>query len=680
MLVLQWLPQWRCGLSDRTLELTGLRAMRLRGLFPTGTRSKCVIVVADCGGYLIGGLDRVKEQSIYNYTGSSASGVPHLGLSVGELVRVRRRARGWLWGERLRGDGRGAFPASHVRRAQVCREDGADDDDPALVSAGGGGVIHELAVTLREWLPLWKQLYKSNDHRFKFMEVSMRALLELRASCARDALPADQLRRRTALAAATVDKGHRDTGRCRPLRRRHRRQGTQVGVDHCAAATVDKGHRDTGRCRPLRRRHRRQGTQVGVDHCAAATVDKGHRTLGLPVAVRDSACARADPRLLSASQLLALHESPGAVDSGMVSCMSSLSTEPWLCQSNRGSLTVESSMSNPGSLTVELHVVSIYRTLGLARADPRPSTVDSTMEPAAAAMARARGCSVLVRVHNFVCRAAPRVELLLSLHTATRALTEPAVVNWPPAARAADLLVYTDLPSDIKKEKIFLVCHVIRVGPMESQNVENRRSSVSSPPPPRATDVRRGCGAALCDVSKPLADPALSGAHILLPFTPLEKENLDSLVKKLISNREPKDAKQTQGLWVSLQLLDGDLLQIREQNPHLIVGTTAVARSLSLPEVILPGDARNDLYVTLGGGAYSCQGAAHRNIQLQAALVTVTGQIHPVTYPLSRQRPQAQASSSSDHPRHRGSSERRASDSAEKERVPVHSQRHEYLS
>ncbi|XP_048486655.1 dedicator of cytokinesis protein 1-like isoform X4 [Plutella xylostella] len=448
--------------------------------------------------------EKVEEEdyyvvAIYNYTGSSASGVPHLGLSVGELVRVRRRARGWLWGERLRGAGRGAFPASHVRRAQVCREDGADDDDPALVSAGGGGVIHELAVTLREWLPLWKQLYKSNDHRFKFMEVSMRALLELRASCARDALPADQLRRRTALAAATVDKGH--------------------------------------------------------------------RTLGLPVAVRDSACARADPRLLSASQLLALHESPGAVDSGM--------------------------------------------------------------EPAAAAMARARGCSVLVRVHNFVCRAAPRVELLLSLHTASRALTEPAVVNWPPAARAADLLVYTDLPSDIKKEKIFLVCHVIRVGPMESQNVENRRSSVSSPPPPRATDVRRGCGAALCDVSKPLADPALSGAHILLPFTPLEKENLDSLVKKLISNREPKDAKQTQGLWVSLQLLDGDLLQIREQNPHLIVGTTAVARSLSLPEVILPGDARNDLYVTLGGGAYSCQGAAHRNIQLQAALVTVTGQIHP---------------------------------------------------
>lgn len=42
------------------------------------------------------------------------------------------------------------------------------------------------------------------------------------------------------------------------------------------------------------------------------------------------------------------------------------------------------------------------------------------------------------------------------------------------------------------------------------------------------------------------------------------------------------------GIWVSVRLLDGDLKQVKEAYPHLIVGNTIVARKMGFPEVIMP--------------------------------------------------------------------------------------------
>lgn len=44
---------------------------------------------------------------------------------------------------------------------------------------------------------------------------------------------------------------------------------------------------------------------------------------------------------------------------------------------------------------------------------------------------------------------------------------------------------------------------------------------------------------------------------------------------------------------------------MRDENPHLVLGNVAIARKMGFPEVILPGDVRNDLYLTLIGGEFS---------------------------------------------------------------------------
>lgn len=43
---------------------------------------------------------------------------------------------------------------------------------------------------------------------------------------------------------------------------------------------------------------------------------------------------------------------------------------------------------------------------------------------------------------------------------------------------------------------------------------------------------------------------------------------------------------------------------MREENPHLVLGNVAIARKMGFPEVILPGDVRNDLYLTLLSGEF----------------------------------------------------------------------------
>lgn len=44
---------------------------------------------------------------------------------------------------------------------------------------------------------------------------------------------------------------------------------------------------------------------------------------------------------------------------------------------------------------------------------------------------------------------------------------------------------------------------------------------------------------------------------------------------------------------------------MREENPHLVLGQVATARKMGFPEIILPGDVRNDLYLTLVSGEFS---------------------------------------------------------------------------
>lgn len=72
------------------------------------------------------------------------------------------------------------------------------------------------------------------------------------------------------------------------------------------------------------------------------------------------------------------------------------------------------------------------------------------------------------------------------------------------------------------------------------------------------------------------------------------------------------------------------LQQIKEEFPHLVHGNVSFARKMGFPEVIFPGDVRNDLYLTLVNGEFSKSSkSSDRNIEVTAVVCDDNGQIVP---------------------------------------------------
>uniref|UniRef100_A0A8C3AJ93 Dedicator of cytokinesis 3 n=1 Tax=Cyclopterus lumpus TaxID=8103 RepID=A0A8C3AJ93_CYCLU len=82
------------------------------------------------------------------------------------------------------------------------------------------------------------------------------------------------------------------------------------------------------------------------------------------------------------------------------------------------------------------------------------------------------------------------------------------------------------------------------------------------------------------------------------------------------------------GLIISLQLLRGDLQQLRRENPLIFSRGAAMTRKLGFPDVIMPGDVRNDLYLTLERGDFERGGkSVQKNIEVTVYVLYADGEI-----------------------------------------------------
>ncbi|XP_044743403.1 dedicator of cytokinesis protein 1 isoform X2 [Chrysoperla carnea] len=251
-----------------------------------------------------------------------------------------------------------------------------------------------------------------------------------------------------------------------------------------------------------------------------------------------------------------------------------------------------------------------------------------------------------VSVRNFVCKMTEDAELLMTLYDAkeNRAITENYVVKWSKEGLASDInqlhnlrVLFTDLGSrDLLRDKVYLVCYVVRVGGMEAKEIDHRRSSVAnavtgSSKKGHTDGMRRPFGVAAFDVTLYLCGKLESDdeKHHSVPFLQCcDKDNLDGTLKKILNNKELNS--KGQSLWVSVKLLHGDIKQVREENPHLVLGNVAIARKMGFPEVILPGDVRNDLYLTLISGEFSKGSkSTDKNVEVTVKVCNEKGQSIP---------------------------------------------------
>uniref|UniRef100_A0A8I3WCB1 Dedicator of cytokinesis 5 n=1 Tax=Callithrix jacchus TaxID=9483 RepID=A0A8I3WCB1_CALJA len=173
-----------------------------------------------------------------------------------------------------------------------------------------------------------------------------------------------------------------------------------------------------------------------------------------------------------------------------------------------------------------------------------------------------RGQSIFSTIHtyglyvnfkNFVCNIGEDAELFMALYDPDQStfISENYLIRWGSNGMPKEIeklnnlqAVFTDLSSmDLIRPRVSLVCQIVRVGHMELK--EGKKHTCG---------LRRPFGVA--------------------------------------------------GLWVSLKLLPGDLRQVQKNFSHLVDRSTAIARKMGFPEIILPGDVRNDIYVTLIHGEF----------------------------------------------------------------------------
>lgn len=73
------------------------------------------------------------------------------------------------------------------------------------------------------------------------------------------------------------------------------------------------------------------------------------------------------------------------------------------------------------------------------------------------------------------------------------------------------------------------------------------------------------------------------------PFSSPLKRSTSEVLPLSFSSLFPSSFKPWPGLWVTLKLLPGDIHHIRKDFPHLVDRSTAVARKMGFPEIIMPG-------------------------------------------------------------------------------------------
>lgn len=173
----------------------------------------------------------------------------------------------------------------------------------------------------------------------------------------------------------------------------------------------------------------------------------------------------------------------------------------------------------------------------------------------------------------------------------------------------------------------------------KNKNSEQKRKDIAK----RSIEgIRRPFGVAALDVTDVLKRKVQNDdeMQIFVPFMQcFDKDTLDSTTRKVVSskNGEINDKKEHkgQGLWISYKLLLGDLqamLDLLEQQGgdchHLVSPFTQIARRMGFPEIILPGDVRNDLYVTLISGDFGSKAFNAKNIEVTIKVADHTGTIN----------------------------------------------------
>ncbi|XP_055698123.1 dedicator of cytokinesis protein 3 isoform X2 [Phlebotomus papatasi] len=191
--------------------------------------------------------------------------------------------------------------------------------------------------------------------------------------------------------------------------------------------------------------------------------------------------------------------------------------------------------------------------------------------------------------------------------------------------------VFTDLGVSDLSGDLYLVANVMRVGRiLHSESIKKGDKLLGS------QSYRRPYGVGVLPLGEIAQyDTSIEPEEKEFSFKIFQCEEKDFhqlhelIIKKASGKFSPINAsgQNHYGLVVSLKLLHGGLGQAKLEQPLLFQGTT-ITRKMGFPDVIMPGDVRNDLFLTLERGEFERGGkSTAKNIEVTVLVYDATGKI-----------------------------------------------------
>ncbi|XP_053152394.1 dedicator of cytokinesis protein 3 isoform X4 [Hemicordylus capensis] len=184
--------------------------------------------------------------------------------------------------------------------------------------------------------------------------------------------------------------------------------------------------------------------------------------------------------------------------------------------------------------------------------------------------------------------------------------------------------LFTDLSSKDMKKDLYIVAHVIRIGRML---INDSRKG------PSHLHYRRPYGCAvlsIMDVIPSISELKEEKDFVLKVYTCNNENEWYQIHENIIRKSSTKYTAPSSnyGLIISLQLLRGEMEQIRREYPMIFNRGVAITRKIGFPDVIMPGDIRNDLYLTLEKGDFERGGkSVQKNIEVTMYVLYADGEI-----------------------------------------------------
>ncbi|KAL7827969.1 hypothetical protein AOLI_G00311210 [Acnodon oligacanthus] len=179
--------------------------------------------------------------------------------------------------------------------------------------------------------------------------------------------------------------------------------------------------------------------------------------------------------------------------------------------------------------------------------------------------------------------------------------------------------LFVDLGSGDLRKDVYIVVHIIRIGRMGAGEKKNTCS----------VQYRRPFGCAVVSIADLLTADSKDD-HLLKVYACNTESDWyqihDNIIKK-VNSRYNLSGSNT-GLAVALQLLHGDIEQLRREYMAIFTRGVSITRKLGFSDVIMPGEMRNDLYITLEKGEFEKGGkTVARNVEITVYALDVDGQI-----------------------------------------------------